>query len=572
VRRAVEVTLLCGVCAFALLLWFPLTRSHWFQSHEADSYVLRAVAYLEALRSGELFPRWAGDMYGGFGCPFFVFYPPLVYGLAALSAPLLGSVVVGLKAVALLATLSAGVSMYLLARQETGRPDAAALAAAVYLAAPYRLWDLYGRGDLAEYTALGFLPLALYGYRRAAAEPVLRRAARFAALAAVAHALSVFSHTLLGFYGSGALLLCVAATAVSAWQRGARRHVTLLGVAFGSALALSAVYTLPAAVEKSLVRIDTMHTGDFAPSQHWLPLARLSELGQYFFLPAVACAVFLLLLARARRRALPTTALVCLVVAGVVLVLQLPQASPFWTLSPLLTIIQFPWRLLGLGWIALSLFAALAWSALVRGPLAVRALAVSQLSWLAALGCVQLSSVEPAPADAAQPAVEVLRSRLDASTGLDEYLPRTASARPRAVASSVVADVAGVTTDWEINSNTRHVLALSTEQATLVPLNLYAYPGWELAESDAAAGLVELTQAPGGYVGLRLAQPGSYRVVVRFANTPLRTLASCISVLTLLGFLPALAWLSRSGGVPLRARLEGLALGVRRRLRAGAAS
>jgi hypothetical protein len=203
VRRGVEATLLGGVCAFALLLWFPLTKSHWFESHEADSYVLRAVAYLEGLRSGELLPRWAGDMYGGFGCPFFIFYPPLVYGLAAVSAPLLGSVLAGLKAVALLATLTAGVSLYLLARQETGRPDAAALAAAVYLAAPYRVWDLYGRGDLAEYTALGFLPLALYGYRRAAAEPVLRRSARFAALGALAHALSVFSHTLLGFYGSG---------------------------------------------------------------------------------------------------------------------------------------------------------------------------------------------------------------------------------------------------------------------------------------------------------------------------------------------------------------------------------
>jgi uncharacterized membrane protein len=138
------------VAAVAVAFCWPLAEVHWFETHEHDAYVLRTVEYAAALRAGTPYPRWAPDFYGGYGSPFFNFYPPLVYWLAAMLSLVVGSAVAGLKFVALFGSILSGVGTFALVRLETRRDDAAVLSACLYLGSVYRLSNLSWRGDLAE--------------------------------------------------------------------------------------------------------------------------------------------------------------------------------------------------------------------------------------------------------------------------------------------------------------------------------------------------------------------------------------------------------------------------------------
>jgi hypothetical protein len=66
---------------------------------------------------------------------------------------------------------------------------------------------------------------------------------------------------------------------------------------------------------------------------------------------------------------------------------------------------------------------------------------------------------------------------------------------------------------------------------------VFDFPGWTL-EVDGRPENFEASDDPLGRLHLSLA-PGSHRVVVRFENTPIRSLANAVSLLSLVA---ALLW------------------------------
>ena len=66
--------------------------------------------------------------------------------------------------------LAAGFA-FAIVYQETRREECALLGASLYMLTPFRMGEVTLRGDLAEHLALGFLPAALFGYRRILAQP-----------------------------------------------------------------------------------------------------------------------------------------------------------------------------------------------------------------------------------------------------------------------------------------------------------------------------------------------------------------------------------------------------------------
>ncbi|HEY0466514.1 MAG TPA: hypothetical protein VGC79_20035, partial [Polyangiaceae bacterium] len=232
------------VVAVAVGLWAPLAWMSWFWSHEETGYVLRTVEWASGLRAGELYPRWAADYYGGYGSPYFMFYAPAVYATAALLTAAM-TPFWALKLVVLAGSIASGVGTYALVFQETRERNAAFLAAIVYLGSPYRLLDLYERGDLSEFTAIALLPVALALYRAAAKEAIPQRAGYLLVAAAGSHALMVLSHTILGLWGTIIVGLVVAATAAGLAWRGLWRRAARLLIALFCAPGLAAVYLLP---------------------------------------------------------------------------------------------------------------------------------------------------------------------------------------------------------------------------------------------------------------------------------------------------------------------------------------
>ena len=82
--RTVEWGLWLAV-ALALIAAGPfLARPGLPRQTDAELHVYRAAELGHTLRNGALYPRWAPDLYYGYGYPIFNYYAPLTYYLANL--------------------------------------------------------------------------------------------------------------------------------------------------------------------------------------------------------------------------------------------------------------------------------------------------------------------------------------------------------------------------------------------------------------------------------------------------------------------------------------------------------
>jgi uncharacterized membrane protein len=126
---AAEARFLAVVGAAVLAAGLPLLQLQQMSGHDTTEYLPRNVEFFRALADGQLVPRWAPDLDGGYGQPLFLFNPPLAYYVTALFHAL-GASLVGAEDLAILALLAAGVlGVYVLARDYLGRWGAVAAAA-----------------------------------------------------------------------------------------------------------------------------------------------------------------------------------------------------------------------------------------------------------------------------------------------------------------------------------------------------------------------------------------------------------------------------------------------------------
>lgn len=107
--------------------------------------LVRLVSLTEGLRRGEVVPRWSPELSYGLGYPFWDFYAPLAYYLAAVPYLLGVTAVASLKLVQALGFVGASLATFALARRHLGELGGLVVAAA-YGYAPYHLVNVYARG------------------------------------------------------------------------------------------------------------------------------------------------------------------------------------------------------------------------------------------------------------------------------------------------------------------------------------------------------------------------------------------------------------------------------------------
>jgi hypothetical protein len=164
-RLGPHLPYLGGVILAALLAGLPLLQFKILDGHDALAYLPRTVEFVQGLRSGQLYPRWAPDLGAGYGEPTFNYNAPLIYALSA-GFHALGFGFIPSQNLACLSLLCfAGLGMYVLAQEAFG-PRGGLVAAVAYLYAPYLLAVLYVRYALADFSAFAFIPLAFWGLYR----------------------------------------------------------------------------------------------------------------------------------------------------------------------------------------------------------------------------------------------------------------------------------------------------------------------------------------------------------------------------------------------------------------------
>lgn len=546
--------------AVAVGLWVPLANLEWFWGHEQTSYVLRTVEFATELRAGELYPRWCPDFYGGYGSPLFIFYGPVIYALAGFMTATFLSPFWALKVVVLLGSIASGVGTYAVIHGETRDRDASLLGAMLFMAAPYRIGNLYDRGDIGEFSCLSILPFALFLYRAAAREPLPERAARFAVGASVVHALVIMTHPVLGLWGTVVIGSVTLATVVALWRRRAGERAALLVAATACAPLLAGIYLVPAMAYRDIAHTAGMIVGFYNPQDHWvlfktlfakstpLFLRNFLQIGPVLAIGAAGALLGLLVNYRLGKRTLGW-----IVLTTLIMLLTQPIGSGFWAPDriPLAPFIQFPWRLLGpsalLGSIVLGIGAAAVFERLRDSTRSAIAITCSA-AFLFVIAWPYLSQKEMPYAGITIDS-DSMRQAMVSATDANEYLPGKASGPPSAPRKSLVQRGEGARLADSASRGSKHELELvATRDHAVVHLALHSFPGWT---SKTVSGPADATLGTDdrGLLYLKLPSAGTYRVRVWFGVTPAGFVGALASLLGAAAL--AFLWLRNSRFWPL---------------------
>lgn len=561
--------------ALALFAAAPfLTRPGLPHKTDAELHVYRAAELRYILSQGVFYPRWAPDLYLGYGYPIFNYYAPLTYYLANGFGLLPGvDIVGGVKAVFVVGLVVASVGSYLLGRELFG-PEAGVIAAASFIFAPYIVFiDPHARGDLAEHFAICLLPLTLYFFRRLMTGgrrgPQGGRAGgRWALLGSVLTlAALVFSHNLMGLVSGGMLL------GYLVWQAATgtgRREAGWGLVAFALAAALVAFFWLPALVERGAVKLQVIGPGHFDFREHFLSLHELlapsrlidwGAAGPHFrhnlgLAQWVLAVPALAVLLRGNRRTLGYFAGAAL---GLIF-LMLPVSTPIWRLVPGMPYLQFPWRLLGPTNLALAVCAASGVAVLPDRRWRARVVAGALVATLLLALPMLYPPLWPPHFGGTAPEDIIgweRRNLAYGTTSTGDFLPTQAALAPVHPADTLLASYSDSGPVDKINRATipdgasveivehgplRDRFDVSTPEKFVMRLYTFHFPGWR-AYVDGEEVEIEVA-GPEGFITFWVPE-GEHRVLVRFEETPVRKIGWAISALAAGGLIIAMVLVAR---------------------------
>jgi hypothetical protein len=524
-----------------LPLAIPLLRPGWFPSHEGLSYPIRLMEVARCWADGYYSARWFPDLNNGQGYPFLSFYAPLLFYLAGLFHSLGASLELSLKLCVILGAVLGAAGAYRIARLATSAPGAI-VAAALYTYAPYHVRDVFMRGALAEYMALGFLPWSLFAVLRLRT----KRRARDILFVAVAGGLPILTHNILGLFAGGMMLITAG---LVVWGSRERTSTALAALAGGAgALLLTLFFWLPALYERRWVQIESMVEGYYDVMRHFIGVLDLvgpgeapglgQDLPMTFELgyPALLMLAFApLALWRLRRAAARTRIALAAATACVLVGLLLSTAlgTPVYRALPLLRFVQFPWRFLAVLTLGTALLGGIGFgffldrfSSRTRaiGTLAAIALAIAMV-----IPILGPKPNAPIPSWAIDPD-HLSTVRLTAS-GV-EYLPiwMTERQTPRGYESGVKILGQGAVEAVDRRTGRYDFVLDATDSVTVVLRDVY-YPGWS-GTADGAP--LELQPRAGsGNIEFRM-PPGRHEIRVRLDPSPLRRASQWISLAALL--------------------------------------
>lgn len=584
----------------ALLLSLPvisplLQPGYFWGAHDARHSVYFLFEFDKGIQDGIWYPRWAPDFAFGFGYPFFNIYGPLSSYLGEVFHLLGADFVTAVKIVFGLTAVLAGVTMYLFVQDILGA-QAGLVAALVYVYFPYHLFDLYVRAALAESVGFVFLPLVLWGFYRVMTTPSLKTivltAIAYAALMFTSNLLALLFTPILGLYVAVMLVFSPLALEGGGLGRGFsilfRRAIPPALALFGG-LGLSAIFWLPAFLERQYVRVDQWIGGRYAFGDDFVDFFQLfsprwgfgpsipgpnDDAGFQIGLAAlVLFALSFFAVPKLKNRALRVT---LYFLQGLVLAtafLTTPLSAWVWRLIPLSSFAQFPWRLLVIIAPSIAVVAAAGVSSkfnLQRSKLGM-ILPVVLLILLASFPYVRAQVRDPKPTEGPVSLASLFRfqqsaDELTGSTAWVKEIPRWSPLADLAIAGKPITTRVVQTEVWNETGNTplmgvhsfemdsvhEFVWVYAADDNQAVTFYIPYFPGWTATlYEDTNPENTDPNAFPYGRIGRVVSQPtisttnpegwmvvpvpqGSYFLELRFNDTPIRVVGKWLSLASLL--------------------------------------
>lgn len=317
----------------AYLIFRPIMSDVWYPMHDS-THLTRLALLTDTINSGQFPPIWAEEINGGYGYPLFHFYAPLFH-LVSYAIHMLGfSLVASLKLTLFFSFLIGAWGML---------KWAGVVGSVAFILSPYGALNLYVRGAYSEYLALMLLSWVFISLKRLTTNKQV-------IFAAISLSLFFLSHNLVPLLATPFILI---------WSiLNNKSHLKNLLITAFLAFGLTAWFLLPVLFERSFTMTDAVaKTTNYAlhfvnPAQIWNSVwgyggsAPGVEDGMSFKLgklQLLLAGIGMIMAIKKRSR----TGILITLSTLFYLCLATPLSRFLWDNLPVLQMVQFPWRSLG---------------------------------------------------------------------------------------------------------------------------------------------------------------------------------------------------------------------------------
>ncbi len=513
---------LLGILIVSLPVISPLTKPGFFPTHDGEWAVVRLAEMNRELKDLQIPPRWSDFLNHGYGYPLFLFTYPFPYYLGEVFHVLGFGLVNSIKLLFLLSVLLSGVFMFLLGYELEGEV-AGFIAAALYIYAPFRLVDIYVRGSLGESLSFALFPLLFWLSLRLIQEPNLLKLV----LTSTVLAILILTHNVMALIFTP-IWLIFSLVAVKYYYEDINKYlfrwlVPILVLGLG----LSSYFWLPALWEKKFIYLSqsplsNLTTNFINPMEFfnspWNYGVRPSfQLGWIHILIFILGILTLLLEKGMDRKKNLFLGFYILVSAFVLMILTLPISYPFWKL-PLLSTIDFPWRLMAPITFFLSLGVMFATK---RKWVRYFVYAFIVLSFFLIPNFAK-------PQEYFQKEDDYYRNIDATTTSADELMPIWVNDKPKNKYQNKVEVETGRADISAIDFNSKHIaFVLNALTPARLRINSIYFPGWEYTLDGNKTNIEYINSK--GLVTVDL-PVGTHRIAGTFGATTVRKWADIITI------------------------------------------
>lgn len=151
------------IIIIGIILSISLNQIQIRDTHDGSLHMLRLIGTKDTLEIGQFPPLINQNYCNGAGYAMNLFYPPIVTYLPLLIKLFTPTYILALKCFGAICIILSGITMYQFVYQVTKKRSIALFSAIFYMAAPYKLANIYRRFAIGEFTAMVFIPLVFLG-------------------------------------------------------------------------------------------------------------------------------------------------------------------------------------------------------------------------------------------------------------------------------------------------------------------------------------------------------------------------------------------------------------------------
>lgn len=461
-----------------------LFHSGFYTSHDGEHQVIRLYHFNEALKDGQLPPRWAGTADNGYGYPLFIFsyQSPWFIGVPLLKLGL--SLTDAIKGVFIIGYLLSGIFMYLWLKEMLG-VFPGLLGSVLYLWAPYRFSNIFVRASLGEATAFMFIPLVFWGIWKCREK---QETIKGIILVSLGLSGIILSHLMVLIVFALPLFLWV----LLQWKEAKNDKFFVGGIIAGSFLgvALSSYYLIPAIFEKQSTVATQILKSHFL--DHFVTLKQLiySKWGYGFDFPGTVndemsfqvgiaqwgttiLLVILSIIVWLRKKKIDWLVIFTVSCFVFSIIMMTSISKPIWEQITKYSYFDFPWRFL-----SLAVFSGSLGAALIAKHLRERA-------WLVVIFFILIAFYTNKNHLRVNQYTynndEAYINNLQTTNQFDEYRVKTLNHNyVKDKRERVEFSKKEINLEKEISSSNYLFLEGEANQKSLIKLNIAYYPGWRI--------------------------------------------------------------------------------------------